>query len=143
MESNLESLINIRDIQSGNGRVLPAVIASAPIVIYVLDNEGVFTLSTGKGLEALGLKEGEVVGQSVFDIYRDQLNVIEDIQRALDGEAFSSNEKVGNLVKETRFTPIHDLNGEVNGVIGVSFEVTDKIQAEAVLHQQAKELSSL
>ena len=63
MESNLDSLIKIRDVQSGNGRVLPAVIASAPIVIYVLDNEGVFTLSTGKGLEALGLKEGEVVGQ--------------------------------------------------------------------------------
>ena len=35
------------------------------LVIYALDADLIFTLSTGKGLEHLGVEEGEVLGMSL------------------------------------------------------------------------------
>ena len=54
-----------------NHTLLNTVISNSPIIIWALDNKGVFTLSEGKGLAALGLEPGQVVGQSIFDIYAD------------------------------------------------------------------------
>ena len=48
-------------------------------MIFALDKDGVFTLSEGEGLKVLGLKSGEVVGQSAFDIYRDNPQVLENV----------------------------------------------------------------
>ena len=45
---------------------LRTVITGAPIILFATDHEGVFTLSEGKGLEALGRTPGESVGRSVF-----------------------------------------------------------------------------
>jgi len=51
-----------------------SVIGNAPVVIYQLDRDGVFTMSEGRGLAALGLTPGQVVGQvvgqSVFELWR-------------------------------------------------------------------------
>ncbi|MFL7791763.1 MAG: hypothetical protein AB8I69_06450, partial [Anaerolineae bacterium] len=42
---------------------LRTVISNAPIILFALDREGKFTLSEGKGLEALGFQPGEHVGR--------------------------------------------------------------------------------
>ena len=39
--------------------------------VFSLDADGIFTTSEGKGLETLGLAPGQVVGQSMFDLYAD------------------------------------------------------------------------
>ena len=46
------------------------VITNSHAVSFILDENGVFILSEGKGLELLGLKPGQVVGQSAFDVYK-------------------------------------------------------------------------
>jgi PAS domain S-box-containing protein len=80
------------------------VVGNAPVVLFALDEEGVFTLSEGKGLKALGLEPGEVVGRSVFEVYRDVPGILEHAQRALGGEEIFATEKVGPLAFEA-FTP--------------------------------------
>src|SRR4028119_468194 len=57
-----------------------------PFIVFALDAEGVFTASDGKGLAALDLEPGEVVGRSAFEVYRAAsgelacfVSVIEDI----------------------------------------------------------------
>jgi PAS domain-containing protein len=55
---------------------LSTVVANAPIILFALDRAGVFTLAEGSGLDALGLEPGQVVGQSVFDVYRDVPQVL-------------------------------------------------------------------
>ena len=47
------------------------LIANAPVVLFALDRSGSVTLSEGKGLETFGVKSGELVGQSSFDLYHD------------------------------------------------------------------------
>ncbi len=69
---------------------LRTVITNVPVVLFALDREGVFKLSEGRGLEALGLEPGEAVGRSVSELYGDRPDILEDIDRALAGEEFSA-----------------------------------------------------
>src|SRR5262249_59710919 len=48
---------------------LRTVVANAPIVLFAVDRDGHITLSEGRGLQALGLAPGEVVGCSAFELY--------------------------------------------------------------------------
>ena len=117
-----------------------AIVSHAPVVIWSLDKEGIFTLSEGAGLKPLGLRPGEVVGQSVFDVYRDVPQISEDNRRALAGETFISIVEVGDLVYESHYSPLQDKSGEVIGMVGVSTDITDRKQAEEAL-QESEEFS--
>jgi PAS domain S-box-containing protein len=105
--------------------LLRAVAADAPIVLFALDEEGKFTLSTGRGLDALGLSPGEVVGRSVFEVYSEEPAVLEACRRALSGETLTGTLVVGGAAFETRYTPLLDWGGKVVGVVGVATDVTE------------------
>ncbi|HEV2131488.1 MAG TPA: PAS domain S-box protein, partial [Longimicrobiaceae bacterium] len=114
---------------------LRSVINSAPLVLWTLDREGTFTSSEGKGLEILGLRPGEVVGRSVFEVYRGNPQLLEDIQRALAGEEVTTEVEVGAAVFEARYSALRDEEGELAGTIGVAVDVTERRHAEEELRR--------
>jgi PAS domain S-box-containing protein len=120
-------------------RLLAMVVRSAPIVLWAIDNNGVFLLSEGRGLDALGLEPGEVVGESAFDLYLQHPEVLEDLRRALDGESVTSTVEVGDLTFDTRSSPMRDAEGNQTGVIGVSTDVTDRESAARDLARSREE----
>ena len=61
------------------------LIANAPVILFALDRFGVVTLSEGKGLDTFGVKSGELVGQSIFDLYHDSPGLHSNARRALAG----------------------------------------------------------
>jgi len=124
-------------------KLLSMIVPNIPIVLFMLDRQGIFTLSEGKGLKALGLRPGEVVGQSVFDIYKDVPQIINDVRRTLTGEDFTSEVKVGELIFETKYSPIRDEKGEVIGVIGVANDITESKQAVQELKDSEERLRIL
>lgn len=99
---------------------LSTVIASSPIVLFSVDRDGIFTLSEGRGLQALGVDAGEAVGRSVYELYRDVPAIGESIRRALGGEEFSALIEVGELAFDTHYAPLRDEAGTITGVIGVA-----------------------
>jgi putative nucleotidyltransferase with HDIG domain/PAS domain S-box-containing protein len=105
------------------------VVDQAPVVLWALDNEGLFTLSEGRGLEALGLEPGEVVGRSVFDVYTGNTEVLNDARKALAGHRVRSSVRVGDLIFESRQRPLVDSAGRVVGVLGVAVDVTARERA--------------
>jgi signal transduction histidine kinase/ActR/RegA family two-component response regulator len=109
---------------------LRRVVDNAPIVLWAIDRAGVFTLSEGQGLASLGLRPGEVVGLSAFDLYKDSPDVVRDLRRGLAGDEFSSLVEVGNNAFETRYFPLRDALGALTGVLGVSMEVSARLRAE-------------
>jgi diguanylate cyclase (GGDEF)-like protein/PAS domain S-box-containing protein len=103
------------------------------MVLFALDADGVFTLSEGKALELLGLEPGEVVGSSLFDVYRDQPEIVAAARRALAGEQVSVLVEVGELVFDVSYSPVPDGSGEGPAVIGVATDVTSRHRSEQQL----------
>jgi len=118
---------------------LKSVISKAPLVLWSNDINGIFTLSDGKGLETMGLSPGEVVGQSVFELYADYPNVIRDTRRALAGESFTQESMVNDRYYENHYTPNFDSEGKPNGCIGVAVDITDRKKAEIALTVATKQ----
>ena len=119
---------------------LRTVISNAPVVLFALDAKGVFTLCEGKGLEAMGLKPGEAVGKSAFELYRQAPQIRMNIRRALSGEEFISTSEMSGLWLETYYSPIFKGYDEVSGVIGVGINVTDRKRAEDALKRSEEQL---
>lgn len=110
-------------------RRLTATISTAPVVLFALDRDGVFELSEGAGLAALGLKPGEVVGRSALAVYADFPAIVDLLYRALAGEAFTDVADVGDLTFQVHYQP-RVVNGEVTGVIGVATDITHQHRSE-------------
>jgi PAS domain S-box-containing protein len=122
---------------------LRTVIGGAALVLFVINRDGMFTLSEGEGLKNLNLKPGELVGQSVFDLYRDNHQVLQNVRRALNGECFSDAVRVGDLTFETRYSPLADEAGNVTSVIGVATDITENRQAQNALEENEERYREL
>ena len=122
---------------------LRTVVGSASLILFATDKNGVFTLSEGEGLKSLSLEPGELVGQSVFEIYADTPQVIENIRRALKGESFTSAITIDELVFDVRYSPLTDERDNVLGVIGVATDITDSRRAEVSIRESEERYREL
>ncbi|MDG4595316.1 MAG: PAS domain S-box protein, partial [Candidatus Contendobacter sp.] len=111
-----------------------SVIANAPVVIFQFDEHGVFTLSEGKGLARIGLAAGEVVGRSVFELYRDHPEICEYARRAIGGEAFQCVSRTGDIFFEISYNAVRDRDGHIN-VTGIAMDITERQQAQEALQE--------
>ncbi|MDS0258481.1 PAS domain-containing protein [Haloarcula sp. S1CR25-12] len=100
------------------------MVDNLPVVVFTLDPDGVFTRSAGKGLESLGQEQGEIVGQSLFDVYAGYPDIVEAAERALSGEEIRVTQPIDDLVFETWYQPVFD-DGELVQVVGVARNITE------------------
>ena len=119
------------------------MLSNAPVILFGLDSDGVFTFSEGKGLQALGLKPGEVVGKSAFEIYREFPSVVEVLKRALKGELQTAIHEMGDLTFEVYYTPLKSENGYVSGLIGVATDITERKKAEEIIRRSEERYRTL
>ena len=107
------------------------VVDTAPMILFALDPEGVVTLSEGSGLAVLGMEGGQVVGESVFELYADNPRILANFRRALSGERFSTLLEVEGTHFDTRYTPLLSADGQLEGTVAVSLDVGDTMRAQA------------
>ena len=114
---------------------LRTAVDHAPIILFATDAEGRVTLSEGAGLQAMGFRAGELVGRSVFDLYRDHPAVLGYARRVLRGETITTEMEIGPVVLESWLAPLRDERGAVCGMIGVSTDVTERLQLQRQVTQ--------
>ena len=112
-------------------------------IIYLVDKDGIFTVSEGKGLEKLGLKPGQVVGISVLEFYKDYPDILVGIRKALNGETTSMEVQVGPNYFTNWITPQFNLEDEVIGLIGLAINITDRKKAEEELKKHHDHLEEI
>jgi PAS domain S-box-containing protein len=122
---------------------LRTVVGSASLVLFAIDQDGIFTLSEGEGLKALNLKPGELVGQSVFEMYRDNPQIIGNVRTALAGQSVKTDVSVGELVFDVRYTPLRNSSNDVVGVIGVATDITESRKAQQALQDNEERYREL
>ncbi len=124
-------------------RLFRTVVTNIPVILFVVNRDGIVTLLEGNNLSAIGRKPGDFVGQSVFEMYSDLPHVVADCQRALAGETFVSMSEMFGWMFDVWYSPIPGPGGKAEGFIGVAIDVTERKQAEDMLQYQASLLHSV
>jgi len=109
--------------------LMRTAVENLPIIFYIIDKEGIFRLSVGAGLKSLNLQTNEVVGLSVFDIYKDHQGIIESIKKALGGKTASFESNVSGATHLNIVTPLIVQNSS-EGITGVALDITDRKKVE-------------
>lgn len=122
----------INEIAESESR-FKSIIENAEAIIFMIDKNGDFLLSEGQKLSVLGLKPGEVVGTSAFEMYKEYPSVIKGIKTALKGEVVKNIIQVGEVYFDIFFSPYRNANNEIIGVLGMAVDVTDSELALAKL----------
>jgi PAS domain S-box-containing protein len=104
--------------------------AIGPQVIFGFDADGTCTLSTGQGLEMLGLRSGDLVGTNLFELYADRPAAVGGLRRVLAGEAFTVEDAWDGRVLWVYYEPVLAEDGTVSGAIGVATDVTEQRRIE-------------
>jgi sensor domain CHASE-containing protein len=126
---------------------LRVVVNNAPIVLWAVDAERLFTTLEGNGLKALDIQPDLFLGKNAFEFHGALPLVEAEVQRASSGEELTSLVAVNDRTFATRYSPLCDEHNVIIGVIGVATDVTERVQAQqafqaanAHLEQQNRQL---
>ena len=126
-------------------RRLTVIVAQMPVVVWTTDTELRFTSLVGAGLKQMGLKPGQLVGQTMFDYFgtRDPGHpAIAAHRRALADEHASYVLETNGIFYDSDVHPLHDVLGDVVGSIGVARDITAQKQAEDAREKLIAELDA-
>ena len=116
------------------------VVRNVQVILWTVDENGLLKLLEGKSLSLVGLQAGQGIGKPAADIFRNMPQLVDEIRKALNGEAFNSVVPIKDHVFDTRYVPVRDKNGQVAGMVGVATDITDHIEAERALSESADNL---
>jgi two-component system NtrC family sensor kinase len=123
---------------------LQALMTSAPLILFSIDRQGIFTLSEGKSLEAIGFQPGELVGSSIHKLYGDKPKFIEYFNRALGGEQVDNLIlNIDGIIFDHRFSIIRDEKDEVVSITGIALDITERHRAKKALQQSEQKFRNL
>lgn len=120
--------------------LLRAILDNFPIVAWVLDREGRYLFSDGKGLEAIGLTPGQVVGKSMAEFSPKALDPGTPVARTLAGETLQDVSQHVGCWWQNWFIPLRDERGDVTAVAGLSLDVTEAKRGEQELLEKITQI---
>ncbi len=107
---------------------LRIVVNNANVLIFMIDKNGIITLSEGKLLNLFKFLPNQIIGISIFDIYEDKPEVKAAIEKALQGITTSSMLEIQDFIFETVFSPYKNLSGDIAGVVAIAVNVTERLK---------------
>jgi diguanylate cyclase (GGDEF)-like protein/PAS domain S-box-containing protein len=117
------------------------LLSRTPAISYELDRDLRFRSSIGGGLNAIGLAPGQAVGMSLSDLFERPEDLAKSKAahtRALAGESLTIEHEVFGRTFKTYIEPQWNDAGEVEGVAGLAFDVTDfSAKAHALAESEA------
>ncbi len=141
-----------RQLEGNRGTAMPDaaarhwlawLLAEAPVIVWTIDADGTITLSEGSGLEALGLRSGELTGKNFFELYAGNETVLGPVRRALNGEELRQTLDLGDCIMAAWVAPLRDAQGRVIGASGVATDITERARAEQAVREAEERWRSI
>jgi len=148
LQRSVAELVQAEDSLSQNQRLLDAVIQGSTDAIYVKDTQGRYVLVNGAAEQALNKRAAEVLGKDdtcLFPRYEAQQLMQKD-QEVLKTKETQVNEFLlthasgRKMLRETTKGPVHDREGNVIGIFGISRDITESRRIAEELHRLNEEL---
>jgi diguanylate cyclase (GGDEF)-like protein/PAS domain S-box-containing protein len=126
---------------------LRTVVTHAPVAFWATDASGRFTIRAGEALRRLGFSDGQHVGRDAREFfeseYPDHPELVEHLDRALGGETVSSELYLRGRALEASHIPVRTRTMKTVGVVGVAFDVTERVRAEHDLRASEARLDGI
>ncbi|MCH7476597.1 MAG: PAS-domain containing protein, partial [SAR324 cluster bacterium] len=119
---------------------LRTLIFNIPVILFSFNAEGKILSMAGKGLELLNLEAGDLAGQNILALVHNHPEIEGDIRQALRGEEVTSERRYGKFVFEYRYRPVHNAQGKLLSVIGLTVDVTERKRIERQLEEERENL---
>lgn len=121
--------------------LLEGILANLPVVVFRTDANGIFTLSRGAGLRALGLKDDQVVGLNIYESYP---HLREQFDAMYRSQVVSFTSEGGEPGSEWCFENhvFQDEDG-FGATTGFAWDMSRQKAVEKMLRQYADEMSVL
>ena len=114
---------------------LRTLVTNAPVLLWTVDRDGVFTALEGRGLEQLGLGAADLIGRSIQDVYQKMPEVLPHYERALAGKGSEATIEARGRRLQATLVPLVAEDGSVDGVVGVATDITELARAQAQLSE--------
>ena len=99
----------------------------AGLVIWAVDKNLIFTLSEGRGLKNLGIKDGQSIGKSLYEYFDTVDDSFEPIKHHI--KALNDSDYVNEMVYN---------KNEVMGVAGCAFDITEYVEQQKKIEKLEK-----
>ena len=104
---------------------LDVVVSQAPIALFILDEQAMFTFCAGKAMETAGLSSTDLLGHCVYDLFKAYPDILAAVGQALRGERATTLTLFRGLTYEIQYSPVLDPGGRSVGVFGLVRDVTE------------------
>ena len=131
--------------------LLRTIIDQLPSRLYLKDTASRYVLNNRAHLDSLGVKsQAEASGRIATDFFPGErgLQALADDQQVFAGQSIRNQEK-SDFGPEGRVhwslvtkVPLHDLHGELVGLVGISHDITRRKEAEDELQQRTTEMET-
>ncbi|MBW4540727.1 MAG: PAS domain S-box protein [Myxacorys chilensis ATA2-1-KO14] len=112
---------------------LRAVAANLPnAAVFIVDHDLRFLLAEGEALRGAGMTSGDLVGKTLWEALDPALATHYEpyYRQALSGEPYSLEHQSHDRYYVSHGTPLRNDQGEVDAVLAVSYDITDRKRAE-------------
>jgi signal transduction histidine kinase/CheY-like chemotaxis protein/sensor domain CHASE-containing protein len=116
---------------------LRTVLQKVPFAFWAVGKNRRVLFREGIGMHAVAKTAADMVGRSIDEIYKGFPHVIEAMNRAFAGESFELTTQIGIRWYTVACSTDYDLNGEVSGISGVTFDFTDRKLVEDERNEMA------
>ncbi|MFL5839156.1 MAG: EAL domain-containing protein [Thermoleophilaceae bacterium] len=114
---------------------LRTLVSRAPVMLWTVDRDGVFTMAEGQGLVDLGVSPADLVGRSIEDVYERLPDVVPAYRRALAGEPVEATIEASGRTLQAHLVPLEADDGTIDGVVGVATDITELGRAQRALNE--------
>ncbi|MEO8393113.1 MAG: PAS domain S-box protein, partial [Chloroflexota bacterium] len=134
--------------------LLRTLIDNMPDYIYVKDNQSRIIVSNQANATLLGIETpAEALGKTDFDFFTrqeaeqffaDEQAILQTGQMLLNQAEFVTHQTTGLPIwLETTKVPLRDSSGQVNGIVGIGRDITERKRAEQTLRESEARYRSL
>lgn len=114
---------------------LRGILDNVDLAVWILDPQGTYLYQDGKALKTLGLVPGQMVGTSVFDLFRG-LPELAVIRGGLTGAAATFKTTGADTEWNNWQVPVFADDGAVEALVGISLDVTDHMRTTRELQSK-------